>query len=79
MASSVINGAIGKSPLIDKVNQLAAKEVAIRTNAQMEQDIYGGKTLKYPSVPVSFPECKKEIRNQLSMLGKEPQDKNDTF
>ncbi len=79
MSSSVINGAIGKSPLIDKINQLAAREATIRANAQMEQYIYGRETLKYPPVQVSFPNCRKEMKNQLSMLRKEHQDKNDVF
>ena len=41
MSSSVINGAIGKSPLIDKMNQLAAEEVKNKASAQMEQHICG--------------------------------------
>lgn len=71
MSSSVINGAIGKSPLIDKVNQLAAREVSIRASLQLEQAVCGGETLKYPSVPVSFPECKKEMKKHLSMSREE--------
>lgn len=65
MSSSVINGAIGKSPLIDKINQLAAKEVTILANTQMEKYVYGSDELKYPPVQISFANCKREIRNQL--------------
>ena len=74
MASSVINGAIGKSPLIDKINQLAAKEVKIKAAAQLEQQVCGRNTAKNPSVPISFPKCRQEIKRQLTELWKERQD-----
>ena len=75
MPSSVINGAIGKSPLIDKVNQLAERETRVRANEQMAQYVCGSDTVKYPSVPISFPECRKEMKKQMSRLGKERQGK----
>lgn len=79
MSSSVINGAIGKSPLIDKMNQLAAEEVKNKASAQMEQHICGGKTVKYPSALASFPECKAEMKKQMMRLRKERQDEDGDF
>ncbi len=79
MLSSVVNGAIGKSPLIDKMNQLTAREVRNMTTAQMVQQVCGGKTVKYPSVPVSFFGCKKEMKKQLSRLKVERQERNADF
>lgn len=76
MSSSVMNGAIGKSPLINKVNLLTEREVKDKTASQMAQQICGGKSVKYPSVPVSFPECKKEIKEQITRHRKERQDRN---
>ena len=70
MSSSVINGAIGKSPVIEKMNQLTVEEVKSKTAMQMEQHVCGGGNVsshvKYPSVPVSFPGCRKEIKEQLA-------------
>lgn len=79
MASSVMNGAIGKSPLIDKMNQLTAENVKSKTTAQMEQQECNGKTVKYPSVPVSFSGCKKEVRKQLARRREERPDGNADF
>lgn len=76
MSSSVMNGAIGKSPLINKVNLLTEREVKDKTASQMAQQICGGKSVKYPSVPVSFPKCKKEIKKQIIRHRKERQDRN---
>lgn len=78
MLSSVVNGAIGKSPLIDKINQLTAREVRNITTAQMTQQVCGGE-VKYPSVPVSFCGCKKEMKKQLSRLKREREKKNADF
>ncbi len=79
MSSSVINGAIGKSPLIDKINQLAAAEVKNKAITQMEQQIYGGTTVRYPSVPVSFPKCREEMKKQMIKCREEGWDKDDAF
>lgn len=70
MSSSVMNGAIGKSPLIDKMNQLTVREIRNRTTAQMEQQVCGGDTVRFAPVPVSFQGCKEEIRKQISQYGK---------
>ncbi|MDE6847452.1 MAG: hypothetical protein K2J99_17030 [Lachnospiraceae bacterium] len=77
MSSSVINGAIGKSPMSDKMNQLAVKEVDIRTSIQLEQCICQSNSIKYPLNPVSFPECRKEIGKYITELRREKQDRND--
>lgn len=76
MSSSVMNGAIGKSPLIEKMNLLTEREVKNKTVSQMAQQICGGKSVKYPAVQVSFPNCKKEIKEQVTRYRKERQDRN---
>lgn len=73
MSSSVMNGAIGKSPIIDKMNQLAAKEIRNKTTAQLEKQILQKKPLKYPSVSVSFAGCKEEVKKQIAERRKEKQ------
>ena len=76
MSYSVINGAIGKSPVIDKINQLTVEETGERVAAEMERQVCGGKGEKYPSLPISFPECKREIRNRLETYRKGRSDGN---
>lgn len=76
MSSSVMNGAIGKSPLIDKMNLLTEGEIKKKTASQMAQQICGRKSVKYPSVPVCFSECKKEIQKLTTRNRKERQDGN---
>ena len=71
MSSSVINGANGKSPLIDKMNQLAVKEVTMKEEALIEQLVCGKGKVNYPSVPVSFSECRKAIEKKMMELRKE--------
>lgn len=68
MAYSVINGAVGKSPMIDKLNQLSVGQVREKVPMQMEQVVAGHNQILYPDVPVSFDKCKKEIKNQLCKL-----------
>ncbi len=65
MAYSVANGAVGKSPLIDKMNLLTAVQVKEITSGQMKELVCGHADDIYPSFPVSFDECKKEITEQL--------------
>ena len=76
MSYSVINGAIGKSPVIDKINQLTVKEAGERTAAEMEEQVCSGKRENYPSLPISFPECKREIKKQLETYRKGRTDGN---
>lgn len=71
MAYSVINGAVGKSPLIDKLNQLPAGQIKNKVSKQMEEVVSGNNKTLYPAVPVSFDKCKKEIKEQLTQLRQE--------
>ncbi len=57
MADSVINGAIGKSPMIDKMNQLTANEAKTKTTDQVVQYVCGQGGVRYPSSPISFQRC----------------------
>ena len=66
MSSSVMNGAIGKNPLIDTMNKLAEKEVNNRTTMQTEQLVLSKESMKFPDVSFSFPECRKEMEIQLN-------------
>ena len=47
MADSVINGAIGRSPMIDKMNQLAVNETKNKTTDQMVQHVCGQGGVRY--------------------------------
>lgn len=66
MADSVTNGAIGKSPLIDKMNQLAANEAKNKTTNQMVQQVCGQGGVKYPSTSVSFRGCRKAMEGLMA-------------
>ena len=66
MADSVINGAIGKSPVIDKMNQLSANEAKNKTTNQMAQHVCGQGGVRYPTNPISFQGCGKEIEALLA-------------
>ena len=65
MAYSVTNGAVRKSPLIDKMNQLPVAQVKRMASKQMEQLVFGHRNKIYPPIPVSFDACKKEVKTQL--------------
>lgn len=65
MSSSVINGAIGKSPLIDKMNQLAEKEIQNKTTLQLEQQVLQNNSAKSPSFSISFSGYKEEVKKQI--------------
>jgi hypothetical protein len=76
MAYSVINGAVGKSPLIDKLNQLPVGQIKNKVPKQMEQVVSGHNKALYPTIPASFEKCKKEIKEQLSNLRQESEAEN---
>lgn len=76
MSSSVMNGAVGKSPLIDKLNQQTMQGVKNKTSIEMEKQVCGGNTVKYPSVPVSFQKCGEEIKQRLVGCKKERKTEN---
>lgn len=68
MSYSVINGAVGKSPLIDKVNQLPVCQIKSRVPEQMEQLVLGHSQMIYKPVKLSFDRCREEIKKQLGEL-----------
>lgn len=47
MGSSVMNGAIGKSPAIDRINQMTAEEMGSRTTARIEECVCRNGSAKY--------------------------------
>lgn len=65
MSDSVMNGAIGKSPMIDKMNQLAANEKQSKTTAQVAQYVCGDAGVRYPSTTVSFRGCRKAMERLM--------------
>lgn len=79
MSSSMINGAIGKSPLIDKINELTAEEMKLKTVGRMEQQVLGAGREKYPEVPISFPRCKEEAVRQVAAYREEKNHGNTTL
>lgn len=68
MSYSVINGAVGKSPLIDKVNQLPVYQIKNRVPEQMEKLVLGHSEMIYQPVQLSFDKCREEIKGQLAEL-----------
>jgi hypothetical protein len=68
MSYSVINGAVGKSPLIDKVNQLPVCQIKNRVPEQMEKLVLGHSEMIYQPVQFSFDKCREEIKGQLAEL-----------
>lgn len=66
MSDSVINGAIGKSPTIDKMNQLQANEKKTRTAAQIAQYVCEHRTERYPSISVSFQRCRQAAEGMMA-------------
>lgn len=79
MADSVINGAIGKSPVIDKMNQLSAVEAKSRTTDQMVQHVCGQGGVRYPSTPISFRGCGEELERLMAERRKGRQGKDAAF
>lgn len=76
MSYSVINGAVGKSPLIDKMNQLSVGQVKSRVPKQMEQLVSGRGESISQSVSLSFDRCREEIKRQLNDLKRETEAAN---
>lgn len=74
MSYSVINGAVGKSPMIDKVNQLTEGETRDKAAERMENLVCRKGSENYPALPVSFPECKNEMKRQIERRRKERAD-----
>jgi len=76
MSYSVINGAVGKSPLIDKINQIPVWQVKSGVQEQMEQLVTGHSGEICQSVQFSFDSCRKEIKEQLHSLNLETGEEN---
>ncbi|MFR3730688.1 hypothetical protein [Lacrimispora sp.] len=76
MSYSVINGAVGKSPLIDKMNQLSAGEVKNRVPKQMEKFVSEHNEMILPPVSISFDRCREEIKRQLNERNQEMEAEN---
>lgn len=64
MSYLVSNGAVGKSPMIEKINQLPMGQMKTMSSAQMEQ-LVCKKKMKYDPVAISFGNCQKELKKQL--------------
>lgn len=62
---TVINGAIGKSPAIDKLNCLPAANHQEKIVKEMEHIICNGENGKYQPVSISFDRCIKELQKQI--------------
>lgn len=76
MSYSVINGAVGKSPLIDKINQIPVWQFKSGAQEQMEQLVFGHSEVICQSVQVSFDACRREIKEQLHRLNLETGEAN---
>lgn len=68
MAYSMSNGAVGKSPLIDRINSLDAVRMEAVAVQQMEQAVYGHDGSPYPCITADFPGCREEIKRQFAMM-----------
>lgn len=66
MADSVINGAIGKSPIIDKMNKLAANEKKSKVTTQVSQYVCNKKGVRYSSPSVSFQGCRQAMEGLMA-------------
>lgn len=65
MSYAVANGALGKSPLIDKINQLPVEQITDRVTGQMESHIFGHKEPVCPPISCSFNTCQTEMKRLL--------------
>jgi len=67
---SVINGAIGKSPVIDKLNHLGGGSRNQMISEEMEHiirnDVSFSPIRVGESVPVSFEKCREELKKLIS-------------
>lgn len=67
MPYAVANGAVGKSPLIDKMNQLPKEQLTDKVSGQLEQQVFDFETAAGVSDLGSFDFCQEEIKRQLNM------------
>lgn len=68
MACTVINGAVGCSPAIEKINRLSTNEMETKAAGQIEQLVFGSGGTGYPTVSCSFETCRETMRKQLYQL-----------
>lgn len=66
MSDTVINGAIGKSPIIDKMNKLEVNEKKSKVAAQVSQYVCSREGVRYPSSSVSFQGCKRAMEGLMA-------------
>lgn len=65
MSDTVMNGAIGKSPIIDKMNKLALSEKKSKVAAQVSQCVCGKGGARYSFSSVSFQGCRRAMEGLL--------------
>lgn len=66
MSDTVINGAIGKSPIIDKMNKLAANEKKSKVAAQVSQYVCSKGGVRYSCPSVSFQGCRRAMEGLMA-------------
>lgn len=66
MAGNVSNGGIGKSPVIDRINNTLSSDRTSAVSAKMSDLVCKRKGTIYQRVPISFSGCKKAFQGQIS-------------
>lgn len=66
MSDTVMNGAIGKSPIIDKMNKLALSEKKGKMAAQVSQYVCGKEEVRYSFSSVSFQGCRRAVEGLMA-------------
>lgn len=70
MAYSVINGAIGKNPIIENMNQSLIFHSEDHISKQMEKIVLGQRKIVYSQLSFTFEKTRKEISEQLKRMKK---------
>lgn len=72
MSYAVANGAVGNSPMIDKMNQLTKKQITDRVSEQMERQVFGTVMtedgIAGAAASCFFDFCREEVKRQLGSL-----------
>lgn len=71
MSYAVMNGAVGKSPLIDKMNEIPAVQMSSQCSRQLERLVCEQNHAAYQPVSVSFQQCRKEMQEQVGRYKQE--------
>lgn len=66
MSDTVLNGAIGKSPIIDKMNKLAANEKKSKVAAQVSQYVCSKERVRHSFSAVSFQGCRQAMEGLMA-------------